>query len=211
MKSQNIIYCLVLCVFISVATASCSTNPQVTRVSADTQTDLTGRWNDTDVRYVCEALIDSAIHFPPIDTYIRNYSTRNNGALPMVIVGSFKNATSEHTVDTSIIANYMRAAIIKSGKLAFVESGNTRDEIRAERWDQMTNASDATAAAQAQETGAHFMLTGEVSSMEERLDNTTVRSYFVKATMTNIETNVIIWEDMNSDIKKVIRQPKVKP
>ena len=201
-----IFVCLILCVFIS----ACSSTPKVTRVSADKQTDLTGRWNDSDVRYVCESLINSAINSPAIDAFVRDFMAKNNGALPKVIVGSFRNVTSEHTVDTTIIANYMRVAIINSGKLAFVESGNVREEIREERFNQMFNASDATMAVQGHETGANFMLTGEVNSMEERLDNTTVRAYFVKATMTNIETNVILWEDFNSEIKKVIRQPRVK-
>jgi len=179
---------VVLCVFLS----ACSSTPKVARVDAATQTDLTGRWNDSDVRQVCESLIASAISSPAIDAYIRDYSGRNGGALPAVIIGTFKNTSSEH-IDTRIISSRMRTAIINSGKLAFVEHGNVRDEIRAERDDQQANASDTTAASVDKETGANFILTGEVNSMEERADNTTVRVYFVKATITNIETNRIIW------------------
>jgi hypothetical protein len=42
--------------------------------------------------------------------------------------------------------------------------------------------------------------------MVERADNIAVRSYFVTAEMTNIETNVILWSETNSEIKKVIRR-----
>jgi len=198
-----------MCVVLSVFLSACSSAPKVARVSAATQTDLTGRWNDSDVRQVCESLIASAISSPRIDAFIKDYSARNRGALPTVIVGTFRNVSSEH-IDTRIILNLMRTAIINSGKLEFVEGGNVRDEIRAERQDQQANASERTAASVANETGANFMLTGEVNSMEERADNTTVRVYFVKATITNIETNRIIWEDENNEIKKVIRQPRVK-
>jgi uncharacterized protein (TIGR02722 family) len=197
--------CVVLCVFLS----ACSSAPQVARVDAATQTDLTGRWNDSDVRQVCESLIASAISSPAIDAYIRDFSARNRGTLPAVIIGTFKNTSSEH-IDTRIISSRMRTAIINSGKLSFVEHGNARDEIRAERDDQQVNASEKTAASIANETGANFILTGEVNSMEEKADNTTVRVYFVKATITNIETNRIIWEDENNEIKKVIRQPRLK-
>ena len=205
MKKLSLIMCVFLCIFI----AACSSAPKVNRVDASTQTDLSGRWNDTDVRLVCEALIDSAVSSPRIDEFIRDYRARNRGALPTVIVGSFKNISSEH-IDTRIITNLMSTAILNSGKLDFVEGGATRDAIRAERDDQQYNASENTASSLGNETGANFMLTGEVNSMEEKVDNVTVRTYFVKAVMTNIETNRIIWQEENSEIKKIVRQSKAK-
>jgi len=205
MKKICAFICVIVCVFIS----ACSSAPRVKRVDAGTQTDLSGHWNDTDVRIVCESLIKSAISSPRIDAYIKEYSAKNKGALPAVIVGRFRNTSSEH-IDMRLIASLMRTAIINSGKLEFVEGGNVRDEIRAERENQLYNASDSTAAAIGKEIGANFMLTGEVNSMEEKAGNVTQRVYFVKATITNIETNRIIWEDENSEIKKIIKQPKVK-
>jgi len=199
-------FCLFVSALLFVFLSACSS---VTRVDASAQTDLSGRWNDTDVRQVCESLIASAISSPRIDVFIKDYSTRNQGALPAVIVGTFRNTSGEH-IDTRIISSLMRTAIINSGKLEFVEGGKTRDEIRAERDDQLAYASDETAVSLGQETGANFILTGEVNSMEEKAGNTTVRVYFVKATITNIETNRIIWEDENNEIKKVVKQPKVK-
>jgi len=197
--------CVILCVFL----LACTSGPKVARVDAATQTDLSGRWNDSDVRKVCESLIASAVSSPRIDAFIKDFTARNNGALPVVIIGTFKNASSEH-IDTKLIASLMRTAIINSGKLDFVEHGNTRDEIRTERDDQQGKASDTTAASVDKETGANFILTGEVNSMEEKAGNTTVRVYFVKASITSIETNRIIWEDENTEIKKIITQPRVK-
>jgi hypothetical protein len=55
------------------------------------------------------------------------------------------------------------------------------------------------------------MLQGEVNSTVDKAGNTTVRSYFVKATITNVETSRILWEGQNNDIKKVIQQAKAKP
>ena len=205
MKKFIFILCMILCIFIT----ACSSAPKVSRVDAGTQTDLSGRWNDTDVRLVCEALINSAVSSPRLDEFIRDFRAKNKGALPTVIVGTFKNVSSEH-IDTRIITNLMSTAILNSGKLDFVEGGTTRDEIRKERNDQQYNASEKTAAALANEIGANFMLTGEVNSMEEKVDNITVRTYFVKAVMTNIETNRIIWQQENSEIKKVVKQPKAK-
>ena len=206
MKKKIVVVCVVLCALLI---SACSSAPKVSRVDATTQTDLSGRWNDTDVRIVCDALINSAVNSPRIDAFIKEYSGKNRGALPTVIIGSFRNVSSEH-IDTRIISNLMRTAIINSGKLEFVAGGNERDAIRAEREDQQSNASDRTAASLGQEIGANFMLSGEVNSMEEKVGNITQRVYFVKATMTNIESSRIIWEDENSEIKKIVKQPKAK-
>jgi uncharacterized protein (TIGR02722 family) len=188
---------------------SACTTSGVTRVDADTQIDLSGRWNDTDIRTVCDTLIADALASPRIDSYIQEFAGKNGGNLPTVIVGRFRNTSSEH-INTDIIAGIMRTAIINSGKLEFVEGGAVREDLRAERQDQQGNASEETAAALANETGANFMLTGEVSSTVDKAGNTTVRSYFVKASMTNIETNRIIWEGANNEIKKVITQAKTR-
>ena len=205
MKNIIAIICLALCIFVS----ACSGSPKVTRVDAGTQTDLSGRWNDTDVRIVCNSLLDSALSSRSIDTYIKEYSAKNRGAVPTIIVGRFRNTSSEH-IDTGIISGIMRTTIINSGKLEFVEGGDTREDIRTERLDQQLNSGESTASALANETAAKFMLTGEVRSMEEKAGNTTSRVYYVTATITEIETNRVLWEDQNSEIKKIITQPRAK-
>jgi len=184
--------------------ASCSSNPKVKRVDAGAQTDLSGYWNDTDVRIVCKSLIDDCLNSPRVDQAIKA-----KGKIPTVIVGRFKNDSSEH-IDTSIISSIMEQTIFNSGKLDFVAGGSTRDDLRAERQDQQSNASEATARALANETGADFMLTGSVKAIVDKAGNQTVRTYFVSAEMTNIETNARMWMGQNSEIKKVIVQPKNK-
>jgi curli biogenesis system outer membrane secretion channel CsgG len=63
----------------------------------------------------------------------------------------------------------------------FVAGGGNRAELRAERQDQQSNASEATASALANETGADFMLFGSVKTIVEKAGNQTVRTYFVYA------------------------------
>jgi uncharacterized protein (TIGR02722 family) len=199
----------VVCLGALILMGACSSNPKVSRVDADTQVDLSGNWNDTDVRTVCESLINDALGSPRINDYISKFSADHNGENPTVIVGKFRNTSSEH-IDTTIISSMMRTAIINSGKLEFVEGGDTRSELRTERTDQQGNASEETAAALGNETGANFMLTGTVKAIVDKAGNTSVRSYFVTATLTNIETNRILWEGENKEIKKVIQRPKNK-
>ena len=197
-----------ICVVFSLAVLACSST-RVKRVDADTVTDLSGNWNDTDVRLVCDSLIKDALNSPRIDTYIRDYSLRNRGARPAVIVGRFRNVTSEH-IDTTIVSGIMRTSILNSGKLDFVEGGEAREDIRAERQDQQVNASETTASALANETGADFMLTGTVNSIIDSEGNRMTRTYYVTATITDIETNRILWEGENNSIKKIIQRPRTK-
>ncbi|MDR0718389.1 MAG: penicillin-binding protein activator LpoB [Treponema sp.] len=189
---------------------ACSSAPKVTRVDADTTIDLSGRWNDADVRKVCDSLIKDCLESARVIRYVQRFSAERNGALPACLVGNFKNDSSEH-IDTSIISKSMEVAIVNSGKLDFVAGGETREEIRAERQDQQFNASEETASALAYETGANLMLTGSVKSIVDKAGRTTVRSYFVSAELTNIENNTRLWMGENNEIKKVIEQPRFKP
>jgi uncharacterized protein (TIGR02722 family) len=177
----------------------------VTRVSSDTQIDLSGYWNDTDVRIVCDSLIKACLDSPRVTQVIAQ-----KGRLPVVLVGSFKNDSDEH-IDTSIISRTMEVAIFNSGKADFVAGGDTRNELRSERQEQQGNASEATVAALGNETGADFLLTGSVKTIVDKAGNTATRTYFVNAEMTNIETNTRLWMDQNSEIKKVIKTAAAKP
>ena len=190
---------------IVIVLSSCSSSPKVTRVDAGSQLDLSGFWNDADVRIVCDALIADILKSPRVEQAIQ----RRGGKTPTVIVGRFRNESSEH-IDTGIITTTMEAAIFNSGKLDFVAGGATRDELRDERLDQLAYASEDTAASIANEVGADFMLTGTVRSIVEKSGNQTVRTYFINAEMTDIETSQRIWMNTNSDIKKVIVQPRNK-
>jgi hypothetical protein len=126
-----------------------------------------------------------------------------------VLVGSFRNESSEH-IDTAIITSTMEVTIFNSGKLDFVAGGSTRSELREERQDQQSNASESTASRLANETGADFLLTGSVRTIIDRAANQTVRTYFVFAEMTDIETNARMWMAQNSEIKKVIIQSRYR-
>jgi uncharacterized protein (TIGR02722 family) len=196
-----------LCVFaaVSVLLASCASSTGVKRVDSNTQTDLSGYWNDTDVKIVCESLIKDCLSSPRVDQTIKAMG----GKTPVVLVSTFKNDSMEH-IDTSIIATRMETAIFNSGKMDFVAGGSVREALRAERQDQLSNASESTAAALGKETGADFMLFGAVKTIVDKAGNQTVRTYFVTAEMTNVSTNQRMWMGENSEIKKVITKAKNK-
>jgi uncharacterized protein (TIGR02722 family) len=193
---------LILTIFILLP--SCATT-KVKRVDSNTQTDLSGYWNDKDVKIVCESLINDCLSSQRVDQALKAMGKK----IPVVIVGGFRNESSEH-IDTAIISSIMETTIFNSGKMDFVASGPARDALRAERQDQQANASEKTAAALAKETGADFMLLGTVRTIIDRVDNKSVRTYFVSAELTNIETNQRMWMGQNTEIKKIVVRAKNK-
>jgi len=191
-------------IFIFLSLTDCATTT-VKRVDSGKQTDLSGYWNDTDVRIVCESLINDCLSSPRFNQTLKSMGNKT----PTVIVGNFRNESSEH-IDTSIITSIMETTIFNSGKLDFVAGGAARDSLRAERQDQQGNASEKTTSALAKETGADFMLLGTVRTIVDKAGNKSTRTYFVNAELTSIETNQRIWMGQNTEIKKEITRPKNK-
>jgi uncharacterized protein (TIGR02722 family) len=183
--------------------SSCVSQPTVQRVDANTQIDLSGYWNDNDVRIVCESLVNDCLNSPQVTQAI----AAMGGRMPVALVGTFRNDSSEH-IDTSIIVSRIETVIFNSGKMDFVAGGSTREALRAERQDQLFNASEATASSLARETGADFMLFGSIKTIVDRAGNQTVRTYQVNAEMTNIETNQRVWMGENTEIKKIVTRPR---
>jgi uncharacterized protein (TIGR02722 family) len=178
----------------------------VKRVDADTQTDLSGYWNDTDLRLASENLINAAFRTPQLSTF-----NGVQGRLPVIILGNFRNASDEH-LDTSLLSQQIEAALLNSGKAEFVASGDLREEIRGERNDQQRGyTSDETTAALGREIGADYMMTGSVKTIVDRYDKTATRTYYVTAELTDITTSRRVWIGEYNEIKKVIKNPGVKP
>jgi uncharacterized protein (TIGR02722 family) len=191
---------LVLCAFILLLSAC---NTTVKRVESGNQAELSGYWNAIDVNIACESLINACLSDPRVDQAIRAMGNRK----PTVIVGRFRNESDEQ-IDTAIISSIMEMAIFRSGRLDFVAPDALRQELRSERQDQQSNSSEETAAALGREIGANFMLTGSVRTIVDREGNRTVRTYFVTAELTSIETNARIWIGQNNEITKEIRRPR---
>ena len=192
-------FAIFACVLLLVFTGCESTKSvNVDRIDANTAIDLSGYWNDTDIRIVAETLVKDCVNANAIENYIRN-----ERMLPVVIVGTFRNDTDEH-IDTSILAKKFEAALINSGRVDFVASSSERQEIREERLEQQEWASEETAKRLANEYGADFMLIGSVKTSVDMVDNKTVRTYFVYAELIDIETNRKLWIGENSEIKKLI-------
>ena len=177
--------------------SSCITtaNSGVERVAADQVYDLTGKWNDIDSQQSANTIIDKVLSGPWLERW-------QGTEPPVLIVGNVRNNTSEH-IDTQLFVKDIEAELINSGQVRFVASSEERGQVRDEREDQQSNASEATMKRIAQETGADFMLIGNMDSSVEESVGTKVVYYRLSMELIDLESNIKAWIGTHR-IKKVI-------
>jgi uncharacterized protein (TIGR02722 family) len=188
-------------IFASLLVAGCST--KVTRIDVDETVDLSGAWNDTDSRLVAEEMISDALSHPWTSDF-----AGKRGRAPAIIVGTVRNFSHEHINMNTFVAD-MERALINSGRVEFVASSDERGEIREERTDQDLNASEQTRNEAGQETGADFMLKGQINTIVDAEGDEQVRYYQVDLTMISMADNRKVWLGQKK-IKKLVENGKVR-
>lgn len=190
---------LILACLALVIALGCRPSQKVTRVDPGTQTDLSGKWNDTDARLVAEEMIADATSKPWLDQF-----NRAKGKPPVVIVGRVRNETMEH-IDTEVFTKEMERVFVNTGKVTMVADSKEREQIRDERADQQQYASYETTKKMAMELGADFMMIGNINSIvdESVSGKQAAIFYTVNLELINVETNQKVWIG-NKKIKKII-------
>ncbi|MBQ0039183.1 MAG: penicillin-binding protein activator LpoB [Treponema sp.] len=200
---KKIIFAMAMMAFICSAFTFAA---KVKRVDSDEIIDLDGFWNDSDVKIVCDNLIDQCVNSAGVKRKSAKIEERT-GEVPSAIIGRIRNESSEH-IDTSIIEMKFRNAIINSGVMNFVASKGERENLRDEKDDQQEHAVDAKA--QNNEIAADFMLMGSVKTIIQKEGKKSVRAYFVYVELVDIETNKILWTGEDDSIKKVVKKSRFK-
>ena len=136
------------------------------------------------------------------------HTQQSGGTRPSVIVGGLRNRTLEH-VPVGTFVRDLERAYINTGQVNVVSADAEREEIRDEREDQQQFASPATRAALRNETGADYMLQGEIQAIEDREGGRSVMFYQVDVTLTDLETNGKVWVGQHK-IKKYIDRPRFR-
>ena len=171
---------------------------KVTRMDPSTQTDLSGRWNDTDSRLVAEEMMEDVLN----RQWIYNFSQTHNRK-PVVIVGMVKNNSHEH-IDAETFIKDLERHFINTSTVRVVQNSVFREKVREERDDQQTFASPETQKKFGRELGADFMLFGTINSIVDQYKKEKTVTYQVNLELTNMETNEIVWIG-DKKIKKYIK------
>jgi len=186
--------------FIFPALVGCATT-QVQRMDVGEVKDISGRWNDTDSRLVAEEMIKDCLSQPWLGK-----AKAAKGKEPTVIVGTVRNQSSEHIATDTFVEDLQRS-LINSGQVEFVASKGERGEVRDERLDQDSNASEETRKEHGQETGADFMLSGSINTITDSEGGQSVVLYQTNLKLLNMKSNQIAWNGQKK-IKKFVKRSK---
>jgi uncharacterized protein (TIGR02722 family) len=201
MKKTKIFNPFILFIAILFLISCASSKRKVTRVSTESVTDLSGRWNDTDSRMTAEAMIQDLLSRPWLGEF-----GRMTGKKPIIIVGQVRNKSSEH-INTDVFTKDIEKELLNSGKVTFVATSDEREQLREERLDQQHFASRETMKKWADETGADHMLLGSINSIVDAVEGQKAVYYQVNLELINIEKNTKVWIG-EKEIKKIIEQDK---
>lgn len=171
---------------LSLTIVSCSSGTKVARVDADSTTDLSGRWNDTDSRLVADEVITDVLNARWMEKW------EKSNKVPTIIVGKIVNKSHEHISVETFVKDIERA-LLNSGKVEFVASKVERSQIREEREDQQENTSVTTRSDMGEEQGADLMLIGSINTIIDGAGKTSVTFYQVDMELIELESNKKVW------------------
>lgn len=180
---------LLVCSAVSVViflTVSCAR--KVTRIEPEEQIDLSGRWNNTDSRLVAEEMTKTILN----DKWLDSHQKGHNGQRPVVVVGFVSNKSHEH-IEAETFVKDVEQSFIKTSQVRLVQGGKKREELRAEKADQQTNASASSMKKFGLEQGADYILQGSVNSIVDSQKRKKVTYYQVNLELTDIQSNEVVW------------------
>ncbi|MFT3678484.1 MAG: penicillin-binding protein activator LpoB [Chitinophagaceae bacterium] len=161
---------------------------KVTRIDPAEQVDISGRWNNTDSRLVAEDMTKTILGA----RWLTDHMAAKNGQRPVVIVGFVTNKSHEH-IEAETFVKDVENSFITSQRVRLVQGGKKREELRAEKADQQTNASASSMKKFGLEQGADYILQGSINSIVDSHKRKKVVYYQINLELTNIETNEVVW------------------
>ena len=196
MKTLRLLKLTVVFAIGIVMLSSCGRSVQ--RINPAQQTDLSGRWNDTDSRQVAQAMISDVM----ARTWYGDFK-KAKGRKPVIIIGIVQNKTSEHIEPETFIKD-MEREFINTGNVRVVENSLFREKLREERGQQGEFASVETQAKWGKELGADFMMFGVINATVDSYKKEKVVAYKVNLELASIETTEKVWIG-DKEIKKYIK------
>ncbi|MBI3181021.1 MAG: penicillin-binding protein activator LpoB [Myxococcales bacterium] len=157
---------------------------------------LSDQFNENDLQLIAKKMVDSLSG---------SRAFADIKGRPLLVVGKFKNSTSEH-IDLRSLADKIQVQLAKTEKFAFQDKG-AREEI-AEEYEYQGSGyvrSDQ-AKGPGQQSGADYLMTGEISSIVQQVGNDKLVYYKMTTKLHNLRTGVIEWMDEKELRKKFQRR-----
>lgn len=186
--------------------AGCATSPPVVRrVNANTATDLSGSWNDTDARLTSESLIRDCFAAAWMGDFQRQHKR-----LPTLRVASITNKTDEH-IDAEIFIKNIEAAVIHSGRArVLAQAGLETSAIDTEQARAASGRQAAGTQVQSgQELGADYVVAVRISSIIDEVVGRKTKFYKINVELISPTSGEKNWIG-DYEIKKLISNKKVR-
>lgn len=201
---KKLIFLIIIAISVIVL-PSCGGSSRTTKVNvsqngdADTRDELSGKWNDADLRDSAKTLINQMLSEA---WYAR--ALKKKGDLPDIKIGIIKNKTDTH-LPMDAFTDSIQRTLTNSGKIFFVGDNSESNMIRKEQNNQMNTASDDSVKEAGDEAGADYMVFGQFTSMSDRLGGKQVKYLQVNLKLIDIQKNRIVWIG-EKKIKKFVQQ-----
>ena len=157
---------------------------------------LDDKFNESDLQQMADTIIKSMMTC----AYVVNATKP-----PVVIVERVQNRTQEH-IDTVSLTDMIRTALIKSGKVRFVNK-EERDTV-SEEYDYGASGavSQQTAKKKGNQSGADYIMSGGIATTVQQVWPDKFIYYKLTMNMTNLSTTTIDCTDEKQIRKKFKKQ-----
>jgi len=142
---------------------------------------LDDRWNEADMQQMASTIVDAMVACPHVAKANRK---------PVVIVDRVQNRTMEH-IDMKALTDKIRAALIKSNKVRFVNK-ERRGAISDEYDYQQSGMVDKVGAkGSGNQTAADYILSGALHTNVQQVGDDKFIFYKLNMNLTNLKTSEI--------------------
>ena len=145
-------------------------------------------FGSTDLQSIAVKMVDDLLAFPPVVAMTRERR-------PVLFVDRVNNKTNEH-IDTESITDSIQSKLINSGQFRFVDMtavAQVQQQLDYQHHSGLVN--ERTAVALGRQTGAEFMLYGNLASIVKRDGSTKDVYYKFTLKMMNLETGIVEWSN----------------
>lgn len=192
----------VLLVFTALITLASCGHRQFTKGEYDDVNEvrlLDDKFNESDAKLLADEMIKSLSQHPSITS--AHYP-------PVVQVEHIRNKTSEH-IDTKMITDSVRTALLKTGKIRF--SNKEDRSVRDAEIDYQNDSGrirEDTVKRKDGGIGADFLITGDLVSNIQEVGSRKLIFYKLTLNMTNLENGLIVWSE-DKEIRKRYTKKRV--
>lgn len=159
---------------------------------------LDDKYNEADMQQMADTIVKAMV---ACDAVLKSPKP------PVVFVEKVQNRTEEH-IDTESLTDKIRTALIKSGKVRFVNKAQ-REQLEEEyKHNESGNVNNPTQKKRGKQTGADYMMSGALATNVQQVGNDKFIYYKLTMNFTNVEESTIDCTE-EREIRKKYRKRSV--